>query len=104
MKRFKIYVAVSAVILAALAFPAAAQHQVPFKGTFQGDDHDSNFTSTTVDVDTAGTGIGTHLGQFLFTQHSTVTFADGTDVGSAHFIAANGDTLDRKSTRLNSSH
>jgi hypothetical protein len=72
----------------------AAQGQVPFKGTLQGDDVDSAFTATTVDVTTTGTGNGTHLGKFTFTQKVTVTFASGTAIGSAHFTAANGDRID----------
>jgi len=39
MKRHNIYLPMAAMILAAaLAVPAAAQNQVPFKGTFQGND------------------------------------------------------------------
>jgi hypothetical protein len=39
MKRRNIYLPMAAMILAAaLAVPAAAQNQVPFKGTFQGND------------------------------------------------------------------
>ena len=36
--RSNIYLPMAALILAALAIPAAAQTQVPFKGTFQGND------------------------------------------------------------------
>ena len=48
----------------------------------------------TVVVTTTGTGIGTHLGEFSFTQQTTVNLAAGTDTGSAHWVAANGDTID----------
>ena len=78
--RFNIYLPMAAMILtAALAVPAAAQTQVPFKGTFQGSD---TVTPPTT-IATTGTGMGTHLGQFSFTQEVTVNFANFTDTGSA---------------------
>jgi hypothetical protein len=87
---------VAAMLLTAvLAVPAAAQKQVPFKGTMQGHDVDSPGPSEgTIVVTTTGTGIGTHLGDFSFTQVVTVTIADLTDTGSAHWVAANGDSID----------
>ena len=92
--RSNIYLPMAALILtAALAVPAAAQKQVPFKGALQGDDTDIGFTSTTVTVLTVGKGIGSHLGQFSFTQTVTVDFATLTATGSAHLIAANGDSI-----------
>jgi hypothetical protein len=94
-KRSNIYLPMAAMILtAALAMTAVAQNQVPFKGAMQGNDKDTAFTDTTVTVLTVGTGVGTHVGQFSFTQQITVNFADGTDTGSAHWIAANGDSFD----------
>ena len=77
-----------------LALLAAAHNQVPFKGTLQGDDVDSDFTGTSVVVTTSGPGNGTHLGRFSFTQKVTVNFTNGTSAGSAHFLAANGDNID----------
>ena|SRR5947207_1828713 len=92
--RSNIYLPMAALILtAALAVPAAAQKQVPFKGALQGDDTDIGFTSTTVTVLTVGKGIGSHLGQFSFTQTVTVEFATGHSTGSAHWFAANGDSI-----------
>ena len=87
---------VAAMLLTAvLAVPAAAQKQVPFKGTMQGHDVDSPGPSEgTIVVTTTGTGMGTHLGDFSFTQVVTVTIADLTDTGSAHWVAANGDSID----------
>lgn len=85
---------IAAIILtAALAIPAAAQQQVPFKGAMQGHDTDTGFTNTTVTVLTVGAGIGTHLGQFSYTQTVTVEFATGNDTGSAQWFAANGDSI-----------
>ncbi len=92
--RSNIYLPMAAMILtAALVVPAAAQHQVPFKGAMQGHDTDTGFTSTTVTVLTVGTGIGTLVGQFSFTQTVTVEFATGHDTGSAQWFAANGDSI-----------
>ena len=88
------YLPMAAMILtAALAVPAAAQRQVPFKGAMQGHDFDIAFTNTTVTVLTVGTGIGTLVGQFSFTQTVTVEFATGHDTGSAQWFAANGDSI-----------
>ena len=53
--RSNIYLPMAAIILtAALAVPVAAQTQVPFKGTFQGNDTVAPSTITT-----SGTGRGT---------------------------------------------
>jgi hypothetical protein len=94
--RSNVYLPMAAMILtAALAVPAAAQHQVPFKGALQGNDFDIAFTDTTVTVLTVGTGIGTHVGQFSFTQTVVVDFATdpATSTGSAQLTAANGDSI-----------
>ncbi len=85
--RTKIYLPMAALILAALAIPAAAQQQVPFKGTFQGND-----TVTPPTLTQSITGIGTLVGQFSSTTVLTLTASGGT--GSAHWIAANGDSID----------
>jgi hypothetical protein len=77
-----------------LAVSAAAQQQVPFKGTMQGTDTDSDPTPTSIVVTTDGTGTATHLGQFSFTQRVTVSFATLTSAGTSHWVAANGDSLD----------
>jgi len=92
--RSNIYLPMAAMILtAALAVPAAAVNQVPFKGAMQGHDTDLGTTSTTVTVLTMGTGIGTHLGQFSFTQTIMVDITNGHDTGSAQWFAANGDSI-----------
>ena len=94
IKKSNIYLPLAAMILtAALVIPAAAQHQVPFKGALQGHDTDIGFTNTTVTVLTVGTGIGTHMGQFSFTQTITVDITNGHDTGSAQWFAANGDSI-----------
>jgi hypothetical protein len=83
--RAKIYLPMAALILAALAIPAAAQTQVPFKGTFQGND-----TVIPPTITTAATGIGTLVGQLSLTDVLTLTSGTGT----GHWIAANGDSID----------
>jgi hypothetical protein len=91
MKRHNIYLPMAAIIMtAALAIPAAAQQQVPFKGMFQGQDT----VTPPATIATSATGTGTLLGQFSFTQEVTVNGANLTDAGSAHWIAANGDSID----------
>jgi hypothetical protein len=88
------YLPVAAIILAAaLTIPAAAQVQVPFHGAMQGHDTDLGFTNTTVTVLTVGTGVGTLLGQFSFTQTVIVDFTNGHDTGTARWFAANGDSI-----------
>jgi len=84
--RTKIYLPMAALIVtAALALPASAQQQVPFKGTFQGSDAVTPPTLTE-----SNTGIGTLLGQFS----STAVFSFSTFLGSARWIAANGDSIE----------
>ena len=75
------------ILTVALAIPAAAGDLVPFKGTMQGHDTDTPCSppqSQCVVVTTTGTGIGTHLGDFSFTQVHKVNRAAGTGAGSAH--------------------
>jgi hypothetical protein len=94
----KASIAVAAILLtAALAIPAAAQKQVPFKGSLQGQETDTpqgGPPPTTLSVDGSATGIATHVGQFSFTYQLTVNLANGTATGSAHLVAANGDSID----------
>ena len=67
---------------------------VRFKGTIQGNDLVSPGPSpTTFVITTTGTGMGTLQGQFSFTQEVTVNGVNLTDTGSAHWIAANGDSI-----------
>jgi hypothetical protein len=80
-----IYLPMAAMLLtAALAVPAAAQKQVPFKGTFQGSDAVNPPT-----ISTSGTGIGTLMGVFSLTQETSLI----TGTGLAHWVAANGDSI-----------
>ena len=84
--RSRIYLPMAAMILtAAGAIPAAAQQPVPFKGTFQGKDAINPPT-----IATSGTGIGTLMGAFSLTQDLSLATA----TGPAHWVAANGDSID----------
>lgn len=74
-----------------LAGSAAAKRQVPFKGTFEG----SDTVTPPATVVTAATGTGTHLGHFSFTHVRVRT--ENTLTGSAHWVAANGDSIDSTS-------
>ncbi len=83
------------IVMAIFAVPAAAQTQIPFKGTFQANDTDKSFTPpATIVVDTNGSGIGTVFGQLSFGQENTVDLSVGTETGSGHWVAANGDSID----------
>ena len=96
--RTNVYLPMAAMILtAALAIPAAAQKQVPFKGSLQGHEIDTpqgGPPPTTLIVDGSATGIATQVGQFSFSYQLTVNLANGTATGSARLIAANGDSID----------
>ncbi|HLH42262.1 MAG TPA: hypothetical protein VKV74_04695 [Bryobacteraceae bacterium] len=85
--RTKIYLPIAGMILtAALALPAAAQTQAPFKGTFQG-----NVTISPPFVTQSITGIGTLVGQFSSTQ--VLATGPSGSTGTVTWIAANGDTI-----------
>ena len=66
---------------------------VPFKGDAEGQEvYDlSNFPTMLVDT-TAG-GTASHLVRYTVTWEFTVDLTTGAGVGSAHFVAANGDSL-----------
>ena len=100
--RSQIYVSIAAMILtAALAVPAAAQTSCAdvapgcFKGTFQGQDaHDTLPPgATSVVIRTTATGIGTQLGRFSLNREVTGNLLNFSAAGSAHWVAANGDSI-----------
>jgi hypothetical protein len=68
---------------------------VPFKGRFDGSDAVMPPTRTIV---TTAAGTATHLGQFSFTHVIALT----TRTGSAHWVAANGDSIDSTSVVVSS--
>lgn len=85
-------------VIACLCVAGAAQigNQVPFKGSLQGHEIDSPVDGpppTQVIANGSAKGIGTLVGQFSFTYQITINLANGTATGSAHLIAANGDSI-----------
>ena len=88
---------VAAMLLTAvLAVTAAAQNQVLFKGSMQGNEIDTpegGPPPTTLSADGSTTGIATLVGQFSFSYQLTVTPASASATGSGHLIAANGDSI-----------
>jgi hypothetical protein len=92
--RSKIHLAITTIILTVtLVVPAAAQNLVPFKGALQGNDQDGVPTPPILPVVTNGSGTGTHLGEFSFTQNAAVNRVTATSTGSTQWTAANGDTI-----------
>ena len=53
----------------------------------------AQFVGTTMFVDGSGTGQGTHLGRFTYNYEFTVDLPTLDAVGSAEFVAANGDSF-----------
>ena len=99
--RSRLYLPMAAMILMAALAITAAQNQVPFKGTIQGQDTDKGYTSPGMFlVETNGTGTGILFGRFTFTLETTINDANLTDTGIAHFKTANGDTIDATYTSV----
>ena len=91
-----IYLPIAAILLTASLAVSAAQHQVPFKGSLQGQEIDTpqgGPPPSTLSVDGSATGIATHVGEFSFTYQVTVNLANGMGTGSARLTAANGDSV-----------
>jgi hypothetical protein len=72
--------------------PAAAEKAVPFKGSVQAVET-NDIQGTNLFVDASGSGNATHLGRFTVTYEFEVDLLTLAGNGSAHFIAANGDSL-----------
>jgi hypothetical protein len=101
MKRYSSAASLASAVLTVIAVlglagPAAAQEQVPFKGTLAGMrvsfvPLDPPFFAAEVDM----TGEATHLGQYelVFTATVAVNDPTRTAIGTFQFVAANGDTL-----------
>jgi hypothetical protein len=77
----------------ALAGPAAAGDQVPFKGSLGGDVTVTPLAPPSLYVDVEATGNATHLGKFTLDVPHAVNAANGTAIGTYEFTAANGDKL-----------
>ena len=79
--------------LFATATPAAAGHEMPFKGRLEGAYSLSFPNATTLAVTGTGTGNATQLGQFTFAYDEIVNLTTGVGTGTYELTAANGDTL-----------
>jgi hypothetical protein len=79
-------------LVAVFASPALASQQVPFKGSLAAVETDIVQGGTLV-VDGSGVGQATELGRFAMTYHVTVDLGTGGSVGTATFVAANGDSF-----------
>ncbi len=92
---------ITAMLLAlALAGPLAAQTQVPFNGSVQGQEKDDlqGNPPQQILVDGSLTGVATHLGRLTMTYKVTVNLnpqagAVGSATGSGQLTAANGDII-----------
>jgi hypothetical protein len=83
---------------AVLTAPAAAQHQVPFKGTLESIEttvavFPPDVPFPTLFVEGSGSGDATHLGAYSVTFTFEVNLDDFTATGSYEFVAANGDSI-----------
>jgi len=74
---------------------AYAKSEIPFKGSTQAVEvYTFQPTQPTLMyVDAIGSGNATHLGHYTVTYQFVVDTTNGSGIGSAHFIAANGDSL-----------
>jgi hypothetical protein len=95
MKRhsFAASFALAVVVVLGLTGPAAAQEQVPFKGSLEGVVTMTPLNPPFVSVLVKATGNATHLGKFTLAVPHIVNRANGTATGSYQFVAANGDRL-----------
>ena len=96
-----IYLPMAAMFLAAaLAGPAAAEKQVPFKGRLEGVVSITPIDAQFIFVRINGTGNATHLGLFTVDIPHLVDRQARTGIGTYAFTAANGDTLTADFTGL----
>ena len=95
-----LYLQMTALLLtAALAGSAAAEKEVPFRGSIQAVEiADVQFPR--VFVDGSGSGRATHLGRFTVTYEVEVDLLTHETFGSSLFTAANGDSLSTDITGL----
>jgi hypothetical protein len=85
-------------LTAVLAGPAAADNNIPFKGTIQSVEttfalFPPDVPFPTLFVEGSGSGHATHLGEYSVTFEFEVNLDAFVAFGSYHFIAANGDSI-----------
>ncbi|MCI0541619.1 MAG: hypothetical protein L0Z50_40995 [Verrucomicrobiales bacterium] len=88
-----------AAILLTTALAGSKEKMRPFKGSAEALEL-YDLQLPTLFVDASGSGHATHLGQFTYTYEAIVNFPAGTAVGSACFIASNGDAIFAEFTGL----
>jgi hypothetical protein len=79
-------------LMAAVAGTAAADQQVPFKGSLRAVENDV-VQPPILSVDGTGTGTATHLGRFTVTYQVEVDLVTSGGPASIQFVAANGDEI-----------
>ncbi len=95
----KTFVSTTIALLLAIVFasptfaaPAAAERELPFKGSLQAlETNEVDFP--TLFVTASGSGEATHLGRYTVNYQVEVNIPTLAGVGSAQFVAANGDRL-----------
>jgi hypothetical protein len=101
MMKTSIHLPMAAMFLTAfLAGTAAAENQVPFKGSLEGFSSITPLDAQFIFVRTNGTGNATKLGSFTVDKPHVVDVTAGTVIGTYTFTAANGDTLTAAFTGL----
>jgi hypothetical protein len=97
MKRYSLAASLALAVLAvlALAGPAAAGDQIPFKGTLEGSFTVIPVPPPSINRQLDATGHATHLGDFTYDFPHSVdrSVMPSTAVGFATFTAANGDQV-----------
>lgn len=81
-----------------LTGPALAKHPVPIKGTIQAVEESvavfpPEVPVPTLFVEASGSGRASHLGRFSVTYELEVNLDTFVGTGTAHYLAANGDSL-----------
>ena len=84
-------IAAALLLTAAIAGPASAGQQVPFRGTLAGSATVTPLNPPVVAVRLEATGTATYLGRFSLLAPHTVNQATMTAVGTYEMTAANGD-------------
>src|SRR5436190_4460195 len=88
-----LYLQMTALLLtAAVAGYAAAEKEVPFRGSIQGVEI-AEVQLPKLFVHGSGSGKATHLGRFTVTYEVEVDFLTHSTFGSSVFTAANGDNV-----------
>lgn len=86
-------IALAVMVVLGLIGPTAAGEQVPFNGSYEGEDIATPLAPSSQSVKVAATGNATQLGKFTFIELVTVDTTTRIGSGIFQFTAANGDTV-----------